>query len=416
MAFVRGLHCRSCDRVYPSGPFYYCEDCFGPVEVLYDYPAIAAALSRDVIARRAPGMWRYRELLPIEGEPTVGLEVGGTPLVRADRLARLLGIQTLWIKNDAVCYPTLSFKDRVVAVALTRAKELGFHTVGCSSTGNLANSVAALATMAGLESVILVPADLEEAKILNTWVYGARVIRVRGTYDEVNRLCQQLGEEYNWGLVNVNLRPYYADGSRTVGFEIAEQLGWRAPHTVITCLAGGSLLAKLRQSFDELHQVGLLNEPPLTRMVGAQPTGCCPITTAVKQGWETHQPIRHPQTLCKSLAIGDPADSAAACHAIRSTGGWAEDVDDAESLECVRLLAQTEGIFAEIAGGCTLGVLRKCIRQGRIPATAEVVLVLTGNGLKTQETLAGSLPDSPVIGPTLPEFVRCRDAFGWRSG
>ena len=404
MSFVRGMRCRICGRDYPSGPIYYCEDCCAPVEIVYDYPAIARVISREIITQRPHGMWRYRELLPLEGEPTVGLQVGGTPLVRASRLARILGVDCLWIKNDAVNFPTLSFKDRVVAVALAKAREFGFRTVGCASTGNLANSVAALAAASGLDSYIFVPADLEAAKILNTSIYGARVIKVRGTYDEVNRLCQQVADRYHWGLVNVNLRPFYADGSRTMGFEIAEQLGWRTPGHVIAPMAGGSLVGKIHQSFQELYQVGLLRDQPTTRMYGAQPSGCSPICTAVKNGWDEHRPVRTPNTICKSLAVGDPADGYFAGRIIRDSGGWAEDVSDAEIVEGMALLGRTEGIFAETAGGCTVAVLRKLLEQGRIPRAAEVVLIITGNGLKTQDAVAAALEEPAVIGPTLEEF------------
>ena len=311
-------------------------------------------------------MWRYQELLPLDGEPTVGRQVGGTPLVRADRLAEALGVEKLWLKNDAVNFPTLSFKDRVVAVALSKAREFGFTTVGCASTGNLANSVAANAAAAGLDSYIFVPADLERAKILGTSVYGAKVIGVNGTYDEVNRLCTQVAFKYGWGFVNINLRPFYAEGSKTFGFEIAEQLGWRTPQHVVCPMAGGSLIGKIHKAFNELHKVGLIDEPAC-KFYGAQATGCNPISTAVKNGWETHRPVRKPNTIAKSLAIGDPADGYFAAKVIRESGGWAEDVSDAEIAEAMALLARTEGIFAETAGGVTVAVTRKLIEQGRIP-------------------------------------------------
>jgi threonine synthase len=401
--FVRGLKCRLCGKTYPKEPLNFCTEDFGPLEVDYDYPAIAEGLSRAKIELRPNTMWRFRELLPIDGEPTVGPQVGGTPLVRADRLAEALGVEQLWIKNDAVNFPTLSFKDRVVSVALSKAREFGFRTVGCASTGNLANSVAANAAAAGLESYIFVPADLEKSKILGTSIYGAHVIGVTGTYDQVNRLCTQVAFKYGWGFVNINLRPFYAEGSKTVGFEIAEQLGWRTPQHVVVPMAGGSLIGKVRKAFHELATVGLIDDPAC-KIHGAQPTGCSPISTAVKNGWETHRPVRKPNTIAKSLAIGDPADGYFAAKVIRESGGWAEDVSDAEIAEAMALLGRTEGIFAETAGGVTVAVARKLIVQGRIPRDEEIVLCITGNGLKTQEAVADCLRRPAVIRPALEEF------------
>ena len=402
--FSTGLQCRVCGKRYPKAAVNFCTDDFGPLEVTYDYAAIRAVLSRDVIARRPAGMWRYRELLPVSGEPAVGRQTGGTPLVRADRLARELGVETLWVKNDAVNYPTLSFKDRVVSVALSKAVEFGFRTVGCASTGNLANSVAAQAAQAGLEAYIFVPADLERAKILNTSVYGANVVAVTGSYDEVNRLCTQVAFKYHWGFVNINLRPFYAEGSKTMGFEIAEALGWRLPGHVVAPMAGGSLVGKLHKAFTELATVGLVDGPVTTRMYGAQATGCNPISDCVKSGRERHRPVRKPDTICKSLAIGDPADGPLSAKLIRETGGWAEDVSDAEIAEGMSLLARTEGIFAETAGGATVAVARKLLQQGRIPRDGEVVLCITGNGLKTQDAVADLLDAPEVIRPSLQAF------------
>jgi threonine synthase len=349
-------------------------------------------------------MWRYQELLPLEGEPTVGLQVGGTPLVKADRLAEEIGVERLWIKNDAVNFPTLSFKDRVVAVALSKAREFGYTTVGCASTGNLANSVAANAASAGLASYILVPSDLERTKILGTSVYGAKVVAVRGTYDEVNRLCQQIAEQYNWGLVNINLRPFYAEGSKTFGYEIAEDLGWRLPQHVVCPMAGGSLIGKIHKAFWELGEIGLI-EPGKVKFHGAQATGCNPIAHAVKAGLEAHRPVRKPNTIAKSLAIGDPADGYFAGKVIRESGGWAEDVSDDEIREAMGQLARTEGIFAETAGGVTLAVAKKLIEQGRIPREEEIVLCITGNGLKTQDAVAGCLEEPAVITPSMEAFA-----------
>ena len=401
--FVRGLKCRLCGKAYPKEATNFCGEDFGPLEVDYDYAAIAASLSRGKLQRRPQNMWRYRELLPLDGPPTVGAQVGGTPLVRADRLGEALGVRRLWIKNDAVNFPTLSFKDRVVSVALSKAREFGFETVGCASTGNLANSVAANAAAAGLEAYIFVPADLERAKILGTTVYGANVIGVRGTYDEVNRLCTQVAFKFGWGFVNINLRPFYAEGSKTVGFEIAEQLGWRLPGHVVVPMAGGSLIGKIHKAFQELAALGLIAEKSC-RIHGAQASGCSPISTAVKNGWETHRPVRRPQTIAKSLAIGDPADGYFAAAIIRGSGGWAEDVSDDEIRDGIALLGRTEGIFAETAGGVTVAVTRKLIEQGRIPRDDEVVLCITGNGLKTQEAIADCVSAPAVIAPALEEF------------
>jgi threonine synthase len=401
--FVKGLKCRLCGKSYPKQPLNFCTDDFGPLEVDYDYDAIAETLTRTKVELRPFNMWRYRELLPIDGEPTVGPLVGGTPLVRANRLAQELGVEQLWLKNDAVNFPTLSFKDRVVSVALSKAREFGFTTVGCASTGNLANSVAANAAAAGLESFIFVPADLEPAKILGTSIYGANVIGVHGTYDQVNRLCTQVAFKYGWGFVNINLRPFYAEGSKTMGFEIAEQLGWRVPQHVVAPMAGGSLVGKLHKAFQELSHVGLLDDPEC-KIHGAQATGCNPITAAVKNGWENHKPVRKPNTIAKSLAIGDPADGYFANKLIRSTGGWAEDVSDEEIAEAMVLLGRTEGIWAETAGGVTVAVARKLIEQGRIPRDEEIVMCITGNGLKTQDAVTGLLAKPVVIKPALEEF------------
>jgi threonine synthase len=369
----------------------------------YDYEAIARVMSRAKVSSRPNTMWRFRELLPIDGEPTVGALVGGTPLIRADRLAEALGVDILWLKNDAVNYPTLSFKDRVVSVALSKAREFGFHTVGCASTGNLANSVAANAAAAGLESYIFIPADLEPAKIIGTTIYGAKVIAVVGTYDQVNRLCTQVAFKFGWGFVNINLRPFYAEGSKSVGFEIAEQLGWRTPRHVVVPMAGGSLIGKVQKAFQELARLGLIADASC-KIHGAQPSGCSPISTAVKNGWETHKPVRKPNTIAKSLAIGDPADGYFAAKVIRESGGWAEDVTDEEITEAMLLLGRTEGVFAETAGGVTVAVARKLIEQGRIPRDEEIVLCITGNGLKTQEAVNGAVEKPTVIQPSLEAF------------
>lgn len=392
-----------CGKTYSKEANNFCTEDFGPLEVDYDYPAIAEVLTRTKIELRPFNMWRYRELLPIDGDPTVGTQVGGTPLIEANRLAEELGVAKLWIKNDAVNFPTLSFKDRVVSVALSKAKELGFETVGCASTGNLANSVAANAAAAGLKTYIFVPADLEPAKILGTSIYGANVVGITGTYDQVNRLCTQIGFKYGWGFVNINLRPYYAEGSKTMGFEIAEQLGWRAPKNIVSPMAGGSLIGKLHKAFNELAKVGLIKDPTC-KIFGAQPSGCNPITGGLKAGLETHKPVRKPNTIAKSLAIGDPADGFFAIKVMRETGGWGEDVTDEEIAESMIQLAQTEGVFAETAGGVTLAVTKKLLAQGRIPRDEEIVICITGNGLKTQDAVTPYLQKPAVIKPALEEF------------
>jgi threonine synthase len=402
--FVTGLKCRVCGKLYPKSPSNYCPDDFGPLELTYDYGRVKAAISREKIARRPKTMWRYRELLPLDGEPTVGPQVGGTPLIRADRLADALGVERLWIKNDAVNFPTLSFKDRVVSVALSKAREFGMRTVGCASTGNLANSVAAQAASAGLETFILVPADLERTKIYGTAVYGAKVIGVTGTYDEVNRLVTQIADKYKWGMVNVNLRAFYAEGSKSMGFEIAEDLGWRFPQHVVCPMAGGALIGKIHKAFAELHAVGLVDAPVTTKMYGAQATGCNPITDCVKSGRERHKPVRKPNTICKSLAIGDPADGYFAAKLIRESGGWAEDVTDDEIVEGMLLLARTEGVFGETAGGTTVAVTKKLLEQGRLPRDEEIVICVTGNGLKTQDAVFDAIEQPAVIKPSLAEF------------
>jgi len=314
------MKCRLCGKLYPVTPVNFCQDDFGPLEIDYDYDALKGVLTKEKLEARTFNMWRYQELLPVDSEPTVGLHVGGTPLINAERLAKEIGVKKLWIKNDAVNFPTLSFKDRVVAVALSKAREFGLQTVGCASTGNLANSVAANAAAAGMQSYIFIPSDLEKAKIMGTSVYGAKVVKVRGTYDEVNRLCTQVAFKFGWGFVNINLRPFYAEGSKSMGFEIAEQLGWRTPQHVVSPMAGGALVGKVSKAFQEFYKIGLLKQEPSTKFYGAQATGCNPISGAVKNGWESHRPVRKPNTICKSLAIGDPADGFFAAKLIRESG------------------------------------------------------------------------------------------------
>ena len=401
MSFVHGLSCRECGRKYPKKPISGCEECFAPLKVEYDYEAIGRVLSREVIQQRDFSIWRYRELMPVDSPPKVGLATGGTPLVRADRLARRLGVEELYLKNDSVNSPTLSFKDRVTAVAVNKALEFKLDAVGCASTGNLANSVAANAAAAGLPAWILIPDNLEPAKVTATSIYGAHVLTVRGNYDDVNRLCSQIADRYGWGFVNVNLRPYYGDGSRSVGYEIAEQLGWQAPDAVVVPMAGGSLITKIYQGLKEFEQLGLLDNTVQTHIFGAQATGCNPISAAVKRRTRDIRPVK-PDTIAKSLAIGSPADGYYAAGVIQDSGGWADDINDQEIVQNMQLLAETEGIFTETAGGVALGVARKLLAAGNIKPKDRTVIVITGNGLKTQDALTLEAPT--VIDPKLGSF------------
>ncbi|HLB92228.1 MAG TPA: threonine synthase [Terriglobales bacterium] len=396
------LRCRECGKTFGNQPRSICEECFSPLEITYDYDSIRPRVSREAFASRAPNMWRYRELLPLPEGYESSLPVGYTPLVSASRLGEKIGSRKLFVKNDAVCLPTLSFKDRVVAVALANARSFGFDTVACSSTGNLANSVAAQAARDGFKAWIFIPSDLEPAKILGTQVYGAEVVRISGNYDHVNRLCSQIVDEHPWGFVNVNLRPYYAEGSKTVGYEIAEQLGWRLPDNVVVPMAGGSLITKIKKAFDELILLGLVDPKPV-KFFGAQASGCSPISTAIKQYSSEIEPQR-PKTIVRSLAIGNPADGHYALKAISKSGGWAEDVTDAEVVESIQALAESEGIFTETAGGVTVGTARKLIHQDRILPDETTVICVTGNGLKTTDVLADQYESEGAIAPKLAEF------------
>ena len=399
---MKALKCRECGREYPLAATHVCEFDFGPLEVVYDYPLIKKSLTRKAIESRPRTMWRYRELLPVADAPTVGTQVGFTPLVKAPRLAEALGIREVWIKNDAVNYPTLSFKDRVVSVALSRARELGFTTVACASTGNLANSVAANAASAGLKAYVFIPADLEQGKIVNSLIYGSQVIAIKGHYDEVNRLCAEIAGKYGWAFVNVNMRPYYAEGSKSMGFEILEQLGWQIPQHTVVPMASGSLLTKIHKSYQEMAKLGLVPETPW-QMHGAQATGCSPISSAQKAGLDFFKPVK-PHTIAKSLAIGTPADGFYALKVMKETGGNAEDVTDDEIRDAIKLLAECEGIFAETAGGVTVGVAKKLVASGRIPAKDSVVLCITGNGLKTMDAVMGHCGQPREIKPSMREF------------
>ncbi len=402
MSYLVHLKCRDCGRTYPAEPIAACEDCWAPLEVIYDYGRIWSDVRREDIATRPPTMWRYKELLPLSGDPWVGFHTGFTPCIPAPRLGRALGVRELYVKNDAVNYPTLSFKDRVVAVALSKAHEFGFDTVGCSSTGNLANAVAAHAAAGGFKTFIFVPADLEAEKIIGTKIYGATLVKINGNYDQVNRLCSEIAQKYPWGIVNVNLRSYYSEGSKTLGFEVAEQLGWRLPQNIVVPMAGGSLITKVKKSFDELQKLGWV-EPVPTKFFGAQATGCSPITTAAKNGSPEIVPQK-PATIAKSLAIGNPADGYHAVKTILETGGAGEDVADHEIVEGIRLLAETEGVFTETAGGVTVAVARKLIEQGRLNPDESIVLAITGNGLKTIGAVSGCFEEAAVIRPKLVDF------------
>ena len=399
---VEELKCRECGKSYPIRPVSMCEECFGPLEVFYNYEAIGKILNPEIIQKREQNMWRYRELLPAASPVSPGSSVGFTPLIRAKNLEKHWGCKEIYIKNDAVNFPTLSFKDRVVSVALAKAIEFGFQVVGCASTGNLANAVAAQAAAAGLQTCILIPADLEPAKITGTLVYGANLIAVEGNYDEVNRLCTQIAERYPWGFVNVNLRPYYAEGSKTYGYEILEQLGWKAPKHIIVPMAGGSLITKIYKAIQEFHKLGFIPTAD-TSIYGAQAEGCAPIVNMVKQNQERLRPVK-PKTIAKSLAIGNPADGIYAARVIRTSGGAGESATDEEIVEGIQLLASTEGIFTETAGGVVVASAQKLIRSGRIPSNESIVLSITGNGLKTQDAVTKSVNVNATIQPKLEDF------------
>lgn len=400
--YMKALKCRECGREYPLTATHVCEFDFGPLEVAYDYERIKKTLTRELIQSRPKTMWRYRELLPIAGEPTVGAQVGYTPLIKADRLAKKLGIRELWVKNDAVNYPTLSFKDRVVSVALSRSKELGFETVACASTGNLANSVAANAASAGLKAYVFIPSDLEQGKIVNSLIYGANVIGIKGQYDDVNRLSAEIAGKFGWAFVNVNMRPYYAEGSKSMAYEIAEQLGWRLPDHTIVPMASGSLLTKIHKGYQEFVKLGLVANSE-THVHGAQATGCSPISTAQKAGLDFFKPVKA-NTIAKSLAIGTPADGFYALRVMRDTAAAADDVTDDEIRDAIKLLAETEGIFAETAGGVTVGVAKKLIASGKIPRDSSAVICVTGNGLKTLDAVQDHCGKPREIKPSLREF------------
>jgi threonine synthase len=399
---IQGLRCKECGHSFGKKPVYVCEFDFGPLEVVYDYEALKGKLTRAVIESRPQNLWRYRELLPVESEPEIGLYSGWTPLVKADRLAKKLGVDELYIKDDSVNHPTFSYKDRVVSVALSKAKEFGFETVSCASTGNLGNSVSAHAARAGFETYIFIPAGLEVGKIIGSLVYKPNLVEVEGTYDDVNRFCSEMADKYRWAFVNVNLRPYYTEGAKTYGFEIAEQLGWRLPKHIVVPVAGGTILPRIYRSFQEFIELGLV-EDVSTKFYAAQAAGCSPIVTAIKEKSEVFRPVK-PNTIAKSIAIGNPADGYEVMDIIRKTGGWGEEATDPEIIDGIKLLAETEGIFTETAGGTTMAVAKKLIEQGTIPRDEPIVVSITGNGLKTQESIADHVGAPARIQPTVASF------------
>jgi threonine synthase len=402
MSFVKGLQCRECGQDYPKEPLHVCETCFGPLEIVYDYDAIGKAISREKIAARDKNLWRYRELLPIDGEPQVGMYSGFTPLVKAHRLAQALGVKELYIKDDSVNHPTFSYKDRVVSVAISKAIEFGFDTVSYASTGNLANSVAAHAAKAGLNCYVFVPDGLEQGKIIGSAIYGPKTIAIKGNYDDVNRLCSEIGDKYGWAFVNVNLRPYYSEGAKTHAYEIAEQLGWKLPKHIVVASAGGTILPKLAKAFKELVAVGLVQDTGC-KIYSAQAAGCAPIINALHKGTDLINPVK-PNTIASSIAIGNPADGYYVVQAVKESGGWGDSVTDEEILEGITLLARTEGIFTEPAGGTEVAVTRKLIQNGRIPRDESIVISITGNGYKTLEAVARSIEQPYTITATLENF------------
>ncbi|MGQ9632175.1 MAG: threonine synthase [bacterium] len=403
MSFVKGLKCKECGREYEARAIHVCEFCFGPLEVAYDLDGLRERVTREMISRGPTTLWRYKDLLPIEGDSVVDSHAGFTPLIRAKNLGCELGLNNLYIKNDTV-NPTFSFKDRVVSVAITKALELGFDTIACASTGNLAGAVAAHAAIARMKAYVFIPASLEKGKILGAHIYGPKLIAVDGSYDDVNRLCNEIADNYNWAFVNINLRPYYSEGSKTLGFEVVEQLGWRAPDHAIVPVASGSLLTKIYKGMKELYEIGLIDEFK-TRISAADCAGCSPIADAFKAGSDTIVPVK-PNTIAKSLAIGNPADGYYVLKIVRETGGWAEVASNEEIIDGVKLLARTEGIFAEMAGGVVIANLKKMVDRGKIKRDDVTVAFITGNGLKTQDAVEETIPAPPVIPPRMSDFER----------
>ena len=398
------LKCKECGAEYEAKAIHVCEECFGPLEVKYNYEILKQTVSRETIEAGPNSIWRYRAFLPVATDNYIDVGTGMTPLIEAKRLGRRLGLKKLYIKNDAVNMPTLSFKDRVVSVALSRARELGFTTVACASTGNLANSTAAIAAHAGLDCCVFIPSDLEAGKVMGTLIYNPTLISVNGNYDQVNRLCSEVANTHGWGFVNINLRPYYSEGSKTLGFEVAEQLGWKLPDHIVAPLASGSLFTKIYKGFREFVEVGLV-EDKAVRFSGAQAEGCSPIAQAFREGRDFISPIK-PDTIAKSIAIGNPADGVYALELARKTNGNIESVNDAEIIAGMKLLAETEGIFTETAGGTTIATLQKLVEAGKIDPDEVTVVYITGNGLKTLEAVKGELSEPFTIDPKLDEFER----------
>ena len=402
MSYVTGLRCRECGQSYAEEPLHVCDMCFGPLEVMYDYAAIKSAMSRAKVESRPRNLWRYAELLPVRGEPRIGLHSGFTPLVKAERLGAALGVKELYVKDDSVNHPTFSYKDRVVSVAISKAIEFGFETVSCASTGNLANSVAAHAARAGLNCYVFIPDNLEQGKVLGSAIYGPKVVAIKGNYDDVNRLCSEIADKYGWAFVNVNIRPYYTEGAKTYGYEIAEQLGWRLPQHIVVPTAGGTILPKVAKAFQELQDIGLV-EPQPFKIYSAQASGCAPVVNAMHRGTDLISPVK-PNTIAKSIAIGNPADGFYVLKAVKESAGWGESVTDEEIVDGIKLLARTEGIFTEPAGGTTVAVTKKLIELGRIPRHESIVISVTGNGYKTLEAVAESVEKPFHISARLQEF------------
>jgi threonine synthase len=403
-AAFEALQCKECGAEYEPAATHVCEFCFGPLEVKYDYEKLRRTVTRETIQAGSNSIWRYRAFLPVETDNVIDVGTGMTPLLQANRLARRLGLKKLYIKNDAVNMPTLSFKDRVVSVALSRARELGFTTVSCASTGNLANSTAAIAAHAGLDCCVFIPSDLEAGKVLGTLIYAPTVMAVHGNYDQVNRLCSEVANTHGWGFVNINLRPYYSEGSKTLGYEVIEQLGWQLPDHIVAPLASGSLFTKIYKGFKEFVEVGLV-EGKSVRFSGAQAEGCSPIAQAFRDNRDFISPVK-PNTIAKSIAIGNPADGVYAVDIARKTNGNIESVTDAEIVEGIKLLAETEGIFTETAGGTTIATLKKLVEAGKIDPEETTVAYITGNGLKTQEAVQGYIGEPLTIEPKLEAFER----------
>lgn len=400
MSALIGLQCHLCKSTFPPEATYVCEKCLGPLEPFYDYSSIT--LTRAEIESRPKNLWRYRELLPITGEPQTGFHSGYTPLVRCTQLAERLGLSELYIKDDSVNHPTLSYKDRVVSVAATRAKELGFSVLACASTGNLANSVSAHAARLGMECCVFIPNNLEAGKLLGSAIFGPTILAIAGNYDDVNRLCTQVADRYGWGFVNINLRSYYAEGAKTMGFEIVEQLGWRYPDHLISPVAGGTLLPRIARGLREMRQIGLV-EGELPRIHAAQAAGCSPVVNAIHEGLDYPEPVK-PDTIAKSIAIGNPADGYQVVQTVKGTGGTGAAVSDAQIVDAIRLLAETEGIFTEPAGGTTLAATISLVKQGVIKPGESAVVCVTGNGYKTAEVVAGKLKEPVQLSRAFKDF------------